>query len=162
GLPLPAGARLIREGDEIANDRPVAVKAQILKGGRGKAGLIKLAGIGEAEARASEIFAAMRGLGHEPLVLLEDQVDIGAEYYMAWWVDDVMQRPVFMFSPQGGVEVEERPEALRQFDVSPLRPVQPHEIVPFLREAGVPGKALGAVARFAADLHRIFRAEDVL
>lgn len=162
GLALPSGAALVREGDAIANDRPVAVKAQILKGGRGKAGLIKLADAGEADAKAAEVFAALRGLGHDPLVLIEDQVDIGAEYYIAWRIDDVLQRPVLMFSPQGGIEVEENLEALRQFDVSPLRPVQPHELVPFLRDAGVPGRALGAVARFAAELHRVFRSEDAV
>ncbi|MGL1133887.1 hypothetical protein ACSTLP_24730, partial [Vibrio parahaemolyticus] len=53
-----------------------------------------------------------------------------------------------------------RPDALREYRGDPRRPVRPHDLVGFFRTAGVTGRSLGALARFAAELERVFRAID--
>ncbi|GGC77971.1 ATP-grasp domain-containing protein [Chelatococcus reniformis] len=160
GLPVPGRARLLGPGDAVVTAAPAVAKAQVLTGGRGKAGLVQLVEADDAPGRVDAIRGQLRARGEEPLVLLEDRVAIAHEYYLAWRIDDVAQRPVLMFSLDGGVEIESHAASLRQLPVSPLRAPLPHHFVAFLRDAGVTGRMLGAIARFAADSYRVFQAED--
>ena len=157
GIAVPAG-RLYHPGEEIAAaSGRVAIKAQMLAGGRGKQGLVRVVDGAAAAAAAGEIRALA---GPAVPLLVEAAVDIAAEFYMAWRIDDVAQAPVLMFSPAGGIAVEERPDALREYRADPRRPVRPHDLVGFFRAAGAAGRNLGALARFAAELGRVFRAID--
>jgi succinyl-CoA synthetase beta subunit len=83
-----------------------------------------------------------------------------AEHYLALTIDDVGQQLLLMFALRGGIHVEDDPEAVLKLRLDPSRPVHPHQLIPFLREAGVTGKALGSVARFAAALPRVLREQD--
>jgi succinyl-CoA synthetase beta subunit len=104
---------------------PVVVKAQVLIGGRGKAGGIKLASSpDEAEARAGEILG-MDIRGHTVTKLwIERASDIAREYYLSLALDRSTKKPLLMFTTQGGVDIEEvaatRPEALVRLHVDPL------------------------------------------
>ncbi|WP_439813811.1 ATP-grasp domain-containing protein [Zavarzinia sp. CC-PAN008] len=161
GLPVPGERSLYAPGDAVRTPGgPVAVKAQVLAGGRGKAGLVRLvdaAGTADAVAAVQALLAAQ---GTTALVMAERQIDIAQEYYLAWRIDDLEARPVLMFSPHGGVEIEAHGESLRECPVDPLRPVRPQDLIPFFREAGVGGRTLGAIARFAADAFRLMQAVD--
>src|SRR5689334_5156107 len=86
----------------------VVVKAQVLTGGRGKAGGIKLAdGPDEAEARAREILG-LDIRGHVVRKLwIEKASDIAREYYLSVTFDRGAKRPLFMFTTEGGVDIEE-------------------------------------------------------
>src|SRR5918912_1241438 len=86
----------------------VVVKAQVLTGGRGKAGGIKLAdGPDEAEARARDILG-LDIRGHVVRKLwIEKASDIAKEYYLSLTFDRGAKRPLFMFTTQGGVDIEE-------------------------------------------------------
>jgi succinyl-CoA synthetase beta subunit len=160
GLPVPANARLLGPDDELELRLAAVVKAQVLEGGRGKAGLVKLVSHENMANDVEKIRQTLRERGDHALVLIEDQVTFEQEFYIGWRIDDVAQQPALMFSTQGGVEIESHPDTLRQYYVNPLNSLQPHDLVPFLRDAGVGGRTLGAVSRFAVDLYRIFRAED--
>jgi succinyl-CoA synthetase beta subunit len=109
---------------------PVVVKAQVLTGGRGKAGGIKLAGTAaDAEARAKEILG-MDIRGHLVTKLwIEKASDIAREYYLSLTFDRSARRPLFMFTTEGGVDIEEvahtSPEALVRLHVDPLTGFQP-------------------------------------
>jgi succinyl-CoA synthetase beta subunit len=109
---------------------PVVVKAQVLTGGRGKAGGIKLAQTpGEAEERAREILG-LDIRGHVVRKLwIERASDIEREYYLSVTFDRGAKKPLFMFTTQGGVEIEEvaatSPEALVRLHVDPLEGFQP-------------------------------------
>jgi succinyl-CoA synthetase beta subunit len=81
---------------------------------------------------------------------------------MGWRIDDVAQKPVLMFSLQGGVEIESHADSVTQWPVDPLKRLEPHELIPFFVGADVAGKMLGPLSRFASDLYRVFRAEDAL
>ncbi len=104
---------------------PVVVKAQVLIGGRGKAGGIKLAAdADEAEARAEDILG-MDIRGHTVRKLwIEQASDIEREYYLSLTFDRSAKRPLFMFTTQGGIEIEEvaesSPDALVRLHVDPL------------------------------------------
>jgi succinyl-CoA synthetase beta subunit len=109
---------------------PVVVKAQVLTGGRGKAGGIKLAADpDEAEARAREILG-LDIRGHVVRRLwVERASDIAREYYLSITFDRGEKKPLFMFTTEGGVDIEEvaatKPDALVRLHVDPLEGFQP-------------------------------------
>ena len=94
---------------------PVVVKAQVLTGGRGKAGGVKLA---DDPADAEEKARNILGLdinGHIVRRLwIESASDIAKEYYLSVTFDRGNKRPLFMFTTQGGVEIEQVAEELRE------------------------------------------------
>jgi succinyl-CoA synthetase beta subunit len=120
----------------------VVVKAQVLTGGRGKAGGVKLAdGADEAEARAAEILG-LDIRGHVVRKLWVEQAsEIAKEYYLSVTFDRGAKKPLFMFTTQGGVDIEEvaarSPEALVRLHVDPLEGFQPYQARRLVYGAGV-------------------------
>jgi succinyl-CoA synthetase beta subunit len=160
GLAVPRG-RLYGPDERIEpHNGSAAVKAQVLAGARGKDGLVQLVDGTEAAASAAAIMARMRAIGLPSHVLIEERIAIETEYYLAWRIDDVRQAPVLMFSIRGGCDVEAHADDLLEFVWDPLRSLHPHHVVEFLLHAGVARRTVGAVARFAAELYRVFVAED--
>jgi succinyl-CoA synthetase beta subunit len=110
----------------------VVVKAQVLTGGRGKAGGVKLAdGPDEAEARARDILG-LDIRGHVVRRLwIEKASDIEREYYLSLTFDRAEKKPLFMLTKEGGVDIEEvaagTPEKLARLHVDPLVGFQPFE-----------------------------------
>jgi succinyl-CoA synthetase beta subunit len=121
---------------------PVVVKAQVLIGGRGKSGGIKLAGSPEeAEERASEILG-MDIRGHTVAKLwIEHASDIEREYYLSLTFDRSAKKPLFMFTTQGGMDIEEvaatSPDALVRLHVDPLEGCHPWHARRLVYAAGV-------------------------
>src|SRR5881409_2084932 len=109
---------------------PVVVKAQVLTGGRGKAGGVKLAeNPADAEQKAKDILGLdINGHVVEKL-WIEKASDIAKEYYLSVTFDRGAKKPLFMFTTQGGVEIEEvaanDPGALVRLHVDPLEGFQP-------------------------------------
>ena len=109
---------------------PVVVKAQVLTGGRGKAGGIKLADDpADAEARAMESLG-LDIRGHVVRTLwIESASEIEKEYYLSITFDRGVKKALLMFTTQGGVEIEEvaesDPDALVRLHVDPLEGFQP-------------------------------------
>jgi succinyl-CoA synthetase beta subunit len=108
----------------------VVVKAQVLTGGRGKAGGIQLANDpDEAEEKARQVLGLdIRGHVVEKL-WIEKASDIAKEYYLSVTFDRGAKQPLFMFTTQGGVEIEDvaanDPDALIRLHVDPLEGYQP-------------------------------------
>jgi succinyl-CoA synthetase beta subunit len=136
GIPIPEG-RLATSPDEARRAAqelggPVVVKAQVLTGGRGKAGGIKLADSPEeAEARANAILG-MVIRGHVVRkVWIEKASEIAKEYYLSITFDRGEKKPLFMLTTQGGIDIEEvaarSPEALARLHVDPLVGFQPYQ-----------------------------------
>jgi succinyl-CoA synthetase beta subunit len=133
GVPVPRG-RHAATPDEVAeflNDVPGewVVKAQVLMGGRGKAGKIKMAaGPQQGRSVAQEIIATpmppnrQNPLG-EPIrsLLVEERLPIAQEAYCAITVDRAARKPVIVVSRFGGMEIEEvaeqHPESIAKFYV---------------------------------------------
>jgi len=110
----------------------VVVKAQVLTGGRGKAGGVKLAGgPDDAEQKARDILGLDIG-GHVVRKLwIERASDIAKEYYLSVTFDRGAKKPLFMLTTEGGVEIEqvaeENPDALSRLHVDPLEGYQPYQ-----------------------------------
>ena len=134
GIPVSEGrlATTPAEAREAAEELGgrVVVKAQVLVGGRGKAGGIKLADTpAEAEAHAEAILGIdIRGYVVRRL-WIERASDIAKEYYLSVTFDRGEKKPLFMLTTDGGVDIEEvaekHPDALARLHVDPLAGSQP-------------------------------------
>lgn len=163
GLSVPSGARLIRTGEEFTGDgKAVAVKAQVLQGNRAGAGLIELVSANGASDAVRRVAATMGRAGNELIVLVEHQIPFTAEYYAAWRIDDLTRQPMLLFSRSGGTGIESRAQEVA-FHFHPiLEELLPHKLAAFLRQQGVPGEHVGAIARYCVGLYGVFREEDAL
>jgi succinyl-CoA synthetase beta subunit len=121
---------------------PVVVKAQVLTGGRGKAGGIKLAqDPADAEAKAREILG-LDIRGHVVRRLwIERASDIAKEYYLSITFDRGAKKPLYMLTTEGGIEIEqvaeENPDALARLHVDPLEGFQPYQARRLIYGAGI-------------------------
>ncbi|TMD12169.1 MAG: ADP-forming succinate--CoA ligase subunit beta [Chloroflexi bacterium] len=133
--PAEAAAAFARLG-------PVAVKAQVPVGGRGKAGGIKLAS-SEAEARrAAEQIIGMDIKGFKvPLVYCEAALDIAREIYLGFTVDRDARANILMLSAKGGMEIEqvaeESPAAIARLYPNPWRGPLDFELTQLVFDAGL-------------------------
>src|SRR5260370_8374221 len=125
GIAIPPG-RVARTPEEAAAAcaelGPVAVKAQVPVGGRGKAGGIKLASSpDEARAAAHQIIGMdIKGF-KVPLVYCETALDIGREIYLGFTVDRDPRATILMLSAKGGMAIEQWAEQ----SPAPLAPLYP-------------------------------------
>jgi succinyl-CoA synthetase beta subunit len=146
GIPVSEGrlATSREEARAAADDLggPVVVKAQVLTGGRGKAGGIKLADDpADAEAKAREILG-LDIRGHVVRRLwIEKASDIAQEYYLSVTFDRGAKKALYMLTTEGGVEIEqvaeENPEALARLHVDPLEGFQPYQGRRLIYGAGI-------------------------
>src|SRR5215468_6863414 len=146
GIPVSEGRLATRpeEAHEAAEQLggPVVVKAQVLTGGRGKAGGVKLADDpADAEAKARDILG-LDIRGHVVKTLwIESASEIAKEYYLSLTFDRGAKKPLFMFTTQGGVEIEEvaetSPDALVRLHVDPLEGFHPWQARRLVYGAGV-------------------------
>jgi succinyl-CoA synthetase beta subunit len=136
GVPLLAGrtATTPEEARAAAMEigGPVVVKAQVLVGGRGKAGGVKLAADpDEAAQRAREIIGLDIKGTTVKTVLVAPAADIAHEYYLGLILDRAAKAITVIASAEGGVEIEEtaktNPEAILRLPLHPLLGLQEHE-----------------------------------
>ena len=134
----PAEARAAAE--ELGGQ--VVVKAQVLTGGRGKAGGIRLADDpNDAERKADEILG-LDIRGHVVRRLwIERASEIAKEYYLSVTFDRGYKEALFMLTTEGGVEIEEvavqNPESLARLHVNPLEGFQPYQARALIYGAGI-------------------------
>jgi len=158
GLPVPPWevARTVPEARAaaermLAGTEKVVIKAQVLVGGRGKAGGVKLAGSPEeAEAVAAAILGmAIKGIVVRK-VLVAAAADIVKEYYLAAVLDRAAGRILLMGSSEGGVEIEqvaaERPEAIVSIHADPLLGLQDWQARDLAFRMGLGGQLRSTVA----------------
>ena len=136
GVPTPDGdvAATPAEVEAIAKrlGGTVVVKAQVHTGGRGKAGGVKLGkDAAEAKAHAEKILGMqIKGLTVQK-VLVVPAAEIATEAYCGIIMDRETQRPVFMVSPAGGIDIEEvaakTPEKILKLPVDPRFGLLPHQ-----------------------------------
>ncbi len=146
----------------------VVVKAQVLTGGRGKAGGIKLAdGPDEAEEQARAILGLDIN-GHVVRKLwIESASDIAREYYLSLTFDRGEKKALFMFTKEGGIDIEEvaaeRPEALARLHVDPLEGFQPYQARRLIYGAGIEDESeQKQIAKIAEQLYAAFVGTDAM
>jgi succinyl-CoA synthetase beta subunit len=147
---------------------PVVVKAQVLTGGRGKAGGVKLADDPEDAAKKAEEIIGLDINGHVvEQVWVERASDIAKEYYLSITFDRGAKRPLFMFTTQGGVEIEDvaasNPDALVRLHVDPLEGYQPWIARRLVYGAGVEDAGeQKQIADIIGKLYRCFVESDAM
>jgi succinyl-CoA synthetase beta subunit len=169
GVPIPPG-RVARTAEEAAaacaEIGPVAVKAQVPVGGRGKAGGIKLAQTPEeARAAAAQIIGMdIKGF-RVPLVYCEGALDIGQEVYLGFTVDRDARANILMLSARGGMDIEEvaeeTPEAIARLYPNPWRGPLDFELNQLTWEAGL-GEHARALLPLVKKLYRAITEYDAV
>jgi len=169
GIPIPQGevAATPEEARRIAEDigKKVVVKAQVLVGGRGKAGGIRLAqDPAEAEKIASEILAMeLKGLPVRK-VLVDEALDIARELYLGVVIDRIQGKPVMMASSEGGVDIEEvarrSPEKIVKAIVDPFVGLKPYQARELAFGIGLGKDHLRSFTAIAQGLYKCFEEND--
>ena len=166
GITVPP-SKVVTTPDEAANAAveigPCVVKAQVPTGMRGKAGGIKLAGTPEeARAHATAILGMEIGGFTVKKLLVEGQVPIARELYAAVLNDPATCGPMVLFSPLGGMDVEEAaeqdPNAMRRLPVDIRVGLSADQAATLL--AGLDLGAEEAIAATLVKLYDVYRARD--
>jgi succinyl-CoA synthetase beta subunit len=169
GVPLLAGEiATTPEEARLAAERiggQVVVKAQVLVGGRGKAGGVKLAAdADEAEQRAREILGLdIKGITVRT-VLVAPAADIAKEYYLGLILDRAAKAITVIASAEGGVEIEEtaktNPDAILRLPLHPLLGLQDHDTRRVFYFLGLPAELRKPFASVLQGLYASFVESD--
>ena len=174
GLPVPAyevarspaearaaASRLLHGHGSVGK---VVIKAQVLVGGRGKAGGVKLAGSAEEAEHVAQSILDLE-IKEIPVrkVLVGPAANIVKEYYLSAVLDRASRRIILMGSAEGGVEIEqvaaERPEAIITLPTDPLLGLLPFQAREMAFRLGLGAHLKDAVA-IATGLVRTMQAYD--
>ena len=161
GLPVPpyevarspaearaAASRLLHGHGSVGQ---VVIKAQVLVGGRGKAGGVKLAA---SDDEAEHVADAILGMTIKGIpvrkVLVAPAADIVREYYLAAVLDRAARRILLMGSAEGGVEIEQvaesNPAAIIRVHADPLLGLRDWQAREMAFRLGLGGHLKAAVA----------------
>lgn len=165
GIPIPKGrvAATAYEAKQIAKELGgrVVIKSQVLVGGRGKAGGIRLVkDPEEAEDIATQILGMeIKGLPVRK-VLVDEAADIQTEIYLGITNDRSTRRPVLMASAAGGVEIEEvarqTPEKIIKVWIDPLLGLRDYQSRDVAIGIDLPRELWGAFGSIAMGLWKAF------
>ncbi|HEX3432583.1 MAG TPA: ADP-forming succinate--CoA ligase subunit beta [Solirubrobacteraceae bacterium] len=144
---------------------PVVVKAQVLIGGRGKAGGVKLAANEQETREHAGNILGMDIKGHTVRTIwIEHASDIASEYYASVLLDRSAKQPLVMFSVEGGVDIEEvaekTPEKLIRHHVDPLAGLSRAEALRIASEGGADPDVVEGVADALLALYEVWLQED--
>jgi succinyl-CoA synthetase beta subunit len=171
GIPIPHGktATTPQEVYEIAREigGRVVVKSQVLVGGRGKAGGVKLANTPE---EAEQIANTILGMNIKGLtvrkVLVDPASNIEKEIYLGITNDRTTGKPVLMASSEGGVEIEivakENPEAIIREQINPFLGLLDYQARNIASGINLPHEHWKAFSKIAANLYRCYLASDAV
>jgi succinyl-CoA synthetase beta subunit len=169
GVPIPRGkvASTPAEARAIAQELggPVVVKSQVLTGGRGKAGGVKLArNPDEAEQVATQILGMdIRGFTVRK-VLLDEAADIDQEIYLAVLIDRARRRPMLMASAAGGMDIEQvagqSPEKIFRVHIDPMIGLRSYQTTYVAAGMGLPQALWRQFHAIACGLYESFKATD--
>jgi succinyl-CoA synthetase beta subunit len=169
GIPIPKGEvathpSRVREIVARAKQR-VVVKAQVLVGGRGKAGGVKVASSPEEAAQHAENILNMeiKGLPVRQ-VLVDEAVNAKSEVYLGVVVDRAHGKPTLIASSAGGMEIEEvartAPEKIVRVPIDPVLGLQPYEARELAFGIGLDKKLMGEFTNIATALYKVFVDND--
>jgi succinyl-CoA synthetase beta subunit len=169
GIPIPRSkvvgtANDVRQAAEELGV-PVAVKSQVLVGGRGKAGGIKFANNpSEAYEVAQELLQMEIKDEKVEKLLVEEKLDIKSEYYLSVALDRSARQALIMASTEGGVDIEEvareHPQKIIKIHVDPLAEFMPYLARDIARKMRVSGALIPGIGSFIFKLYHVFQKYD--
>src|SRR5688572_29359923 len=145
---------------------PTVIKSQVLTGGRMKAGGVKFADTPDEAATFAEDILALDINGHMPRgVLVDPKAEIGQEYYAGVVWDGLRKRPVMIFSPVGGIDIEqvaeEQPDKVGRRHFSTIEPFSDFMAKEVIAATGVTGRQLTRITPILTRLARLFTEHDM-
>ena len=165
GVPVPVGdvAETAAEARAIAEKigGVTVVKAQVLIGGRGKAGGVKVAKTAEAAEMYAEQILGMdiKGLTVNK-VLIDPGADIADELYLAIMIDRSARKPMIMASAEGGMDIEQvnhdTPEKIIRVHIDPVICVKRYHSVGIASQMGLPAEKFSAFHKVLTGLYDCF------
>ena len=162
GIPVPRGVLAAKPEDVVDPPLPCAVKAQVLIGGRGKAGGIKFAKTTEEARAAAKAILGMR-IGPYTVrhVYAQEMLDIAQELYLSITIDRSARAPLLMASALGGVDIESVPrDRIVRIHIPPLVGLQPYVLRNLARRLGLAKETASQVSEIARKIYALFRGED--
>jgi succinyl-CoA synthetase beta subunit/citryl-CoA synthetase large subunit len=157
-----------QEAREIAHriGGPTVIKSQVLSGGRMKAGGVRFADDADEAAEHTESILKLEIGGHMPRgVLVDPRADIEQEYYAGVVWDGLRKRPVMIFSPVGGIDIEqvaeEQPDRVGRRRFSTVHPFSDYMAKEVIASTGVSGRALTRITPILSRLARLFLQYDM-
>lgn len=162
GIPVPAGLLASKPEEIVDPPLPCMVKAQVLVGGRGKAGGIRPAEtLDEARRVASEILGMDIHGYRVRHVYVEERLAAARELYLGLTIDRSAREPLLMATAMGGIEVEQVPrEELFMEHIPAMVGVQPYVLRSLRAKLGLPKEVGEQVATIVRQAYDLFRKED--
>lgn len=171
GINIQSGklAKTTQEALQIATDIgiPVVLKSQVLVGGRGKAGGVKIIdNLNEVERAADEILKSeIKGFKPEGVLVLK-KIEIKKEIYLGITIERTSGIPIIMLCSEGGVDIEEvahrNPEKIFKLPVDTLQNLYSFQIINMVKKIGLTGKTLIGVVNAVFKLYQVFKEYDGL
>lgn len=164
-IPVPAFT-VVSSTNEVKDiELPAVVKAQVLSGGRGKAGLVKpCKSLAEVEKAVKEMIG--KDVVGEKInkVLIEPYfIDKAAEYYLGITYDTSNRSPIILVSKKGGVDIEELArdkESIKSLPINPIFGLQPWQARQVLAEAGFSGIHFLSITKILLGMWAVFTKYD--
>ncbi len=168
-IPVPESHLISSANEAVAavNEigAPAVLKSQVLTGGRGKAGGIKIVKtVDEAKTSAQDLFGlAIKGFPVESL-LVELKLDIKQEYYIGITIDRANYMLVVIASGEGGVDIEEtaekHPERIVKKPISIEEELYTFDALAIAKQIGIPAALLKQGAAIIVSLYNVFKKYD--
>ncbi len=169
GIPTPQSI-MVKTPEEAQSaaetiNKSVAIKSQVLVGGRGKAGGIKFADNPTLAYKCTKELLGTDIKGEiVGKVLVEEMLDIQEEFYLSIAVDRSARKPLIMASQSGGVDIEEvareTPEKIFKYYLDPLEEFMPYQAREIARKMGLTSDLISAVGGIIWKLYQIFQKYD--
>jgi succinyl-CoA synthetase beta subunit len=145
---------------------PVVVKSQVLTGGRMKAGGVRFADTPDEAAGHAEVILGLEINGHVPRgVLVDPKAEVEREYYAGVVWDGLRKRPVMIFSPVGGIDIEqvaeEQPDKVARRHFSTIQAFSDFMAKEAIASTGLTGRRLTRITPILARLARLFLERDM-
>ena len=171
GIPVPGGKAVFSSQEAVETARkiglPVVIKAQVLVGGRGKAGGVKFArSLREVEKISSQMLKMnIKGYQVEG-VLVEEKLNIEKELYLGVTIEGSAGKPVVIVSSEGGVDIEEiarnYPEKIFSLQVDVFRGLRSYQARDLVKKLGLRGEKLLKVSDILYNLSNLSGDYDAL
>jgi succinyl-CoA synthetase beta subunit len=145
---------------------PTVIKSQVLTGGRMKAGGVQFADTPDEAATHAEAVLALEINGHMPRgVMVDTKASVEQEFYAGVVWDGTAKKPVIIFSPVGGIDIEqvasEQPDKVGRGHFSNLHPLSDYSAKQVIASTGVTGSDLNKLTPIVKRLAQLFVENDM-
>jgi succinyl-CoA synthetase beta subunit len=161
GIPTAPGVRITKpeELSKVHLGWPLVLKCQVMSGGRGKAGGIKIVNdLKEGTEVAKKLLAMTINGSKTESLLVEPKVSFAKEMYISVTMDRTRGCPIFIAAADGGIEIESNPNVITMPIPYPFEPYVARKLA---HKMGLRGALLARVADVATKLYKMFDAMDL-